>query len=505
MPEATPSGLWKFAAGESGWSGLNNQNIDLINDALVAGGLGGATFKVPAALTGTSVQDSIDDLAGTGGVVFVGPGVYPVSTTITVPNGVEVWGFGRRTLYTTGAPDRGPVFEAQTAGMTTFDLSGVSGSATTQAEKKALRNITVDGNSGLADVGIRLYDFRETLLEDVRVKNCDVALQVGDTLSTDTANQLQLNRFHAVTGVTGIDASGTNTRVFVNAWGCEVSDMSGAGIQGKFTGIWAGGQIRATDRAFDLDDSRGFLISGVNFENQATSDIRLGNTTACQQVGIENCVMATTVAGVGRDKSIDAVNGDHCWIMGGRITVHANDASSFIGVDLPSGSTGWFVGALEFNGDYTTGTRTEMNVATIANHFIWLDRYNWSGFRSATPSGSIPLQLYQTTGVPGDTTSIESQSRWKIAPDGQMQWGSGSATHDVRMERTAASTLRIDGGSGVNPILLLSATTITVGTGTPEGAVTAGKGSLFLRTDGGAGTSFYVKESGAGNTGWVAK
>lgn len=43
------------------------------------------------------------------------------------------------------------------------------------------------------------------------------------------------------------------------------------------------------------------------------------------------------------------------------------------------------------------------------------------------------------------------------------------------------------------------------GTGTPEGAVTAGVGSLFLRTDGGATTTLYVKESGAGNTGWIAK
>jgi hypothetical protein len=43
------------------------------------------------------------------------------------------------------------------------------------------------------------------------------------------------------------------------------------------------------------------------------------------------------------------------------------------------------------------------------------------------------------------------------------------------------------------------------GTGTPEGAVTAGVGSLYLRQDGGAATTLYVKESGTGNTGWVAK
>lgn len=44
-----------------------------------------------------------------------------------------------------------------------------------------------------------------------------------------------------------------------------------------------------------------------------------------------------------------------------------------------------------------------------------------------------------------------------------------------------------------------------VGTGDPEGAVTANIGSIFRRADGGATTSIYIKESGTGNTGWVAK
>jgi hypothetical protein len=46
---------------------------------------------------------------------------------------------------------------------------------------------------------------------------------------------------------------------------------------------------------------------------------------------------------------------------------------------------------------------------------------------------------------------------------------------------------------------------IRAGAGSPEGAITAPVGSLYLRTDGGANTTLYVKESGAGNTGWVAK
>lgn len=44
------------------------------------------------------------------------------------------------------------------------------------------------------------------------------------------------------------------------------------------------------------------------------------------------------------------------------------------------------------------------------------------------------------------------------------------------------------------------------GEGSPEGAVAAPVGTVYLRTDGGAGTTLYVKEGGgSGNTGWAAK
>ena len=52
---------------------------------------------------------------------------------------------------------------------------------------------------------------------------------------------------------------------------------------------------------------------------------------------------------------------------------------------------------------------------------------------------------------------------------------------------------------------LLSALPIVVGTGAPEGAVSAKIGSIYMRLDGGSSTSLYVKESGTGATGWVAK
>ena len=47
--------------------------------------------------------------------------------------------------------------------------------------------------------------------------------------------------------------------------------------------------------------------------------------------------------------------------------------------------------------------------------------------------------------------------------------------------------------------------TWTTGSGSPEGVVTAGIGSLYTNTDGGAFETLYVKAFGNGNTGWVAK
>ena len=83
------------------------------------------------------------------------------------------------------------------------------------------------------------------------------------------------------------------------------------------------------------------------------------------------------------------------------------------------------------------------------------------------------------------------------------------ANGDATVQGTTASTttttgaLVVSGGAGIAGAV--NSLYQRVGSGTPEGVVTAPVGAVFHRTDGGAGTSFYVKESGAGNTGWVAK
>jgi Pectate lyase superfamily protein len=70
---------------------------------------------------------------------------------------------------------------------------------------------------------------------------------------------------------------------------------------------------------------------------------------------------------------------------------------------------------------------------------------------------------------------------------------------------TDSATVAIERNVVGKPISVSAATVRTQGTGSPEAALAAPRGSVYLRTDGGAGTTLYVKESGIGNTGWVAK
>src|SRR6266404_5091350 len=77
-----------------------------------------------------------------------------------------------------------------------------------------------------------------------------------------------------------------------------------------------------------------------------------------------------------------------------------------------------------------------------------------------------------------------------IIVGGSIRTGSGMTT---------ASTVNATNG------FLISAIKILAGSGSPETAIPAPIGSLYLRTDGGSASTLHVKESGSGNTGWSPK
>lgn len=123
--------------------------------------------------------------------------------------------------------------------------------------------------------------------------------------------------------------------------------------------------------------------------------------------------------------------------------------------------------------------------------------------------------------------SFSSQSKITSASDGVMRVSNNAGTDFTRLQfggtTSSFPSLKRSGGElhvrladdsayanlqaatiSANTSLLFGGVSVRAGSGSPESAVTANVGSLFMRTDGGASTTLYVKESGTGNTGWKA-
>lgn len=134
--------------------------------------------------------------------------------------------------------------------------------------------------------------------------------------------------------------------------------------------------------------------------------------------------------------------------------------------------------------------------------------------QNATGTGSgISVDLNNTSSVAtavritnlgtGDCLKVEDST----TPDATPFAINATGRVGVGVAADAAAAINIDsGGLKLNNAGLTLSATILVGSGSPEGVVTANPGSLYLNLAGGANVTLYVKESGtATNTGWVAK
>jgi hypothetical protein len=117
-------------------------------------------------------------------------------------------------------------------------------------------------------------------------------------------------------------------------------------------------------------------------------------------------------------------------------------------------------------------------------------------------------------GLDGNTQTFRTFRTSVIdgTPYGGLSWVGDDVSTNANGER-ASLKVTGRGTSGQSKFELMTASSSTGkittyfmhGNGTPEGAVTAPVGSIYLNFAGGAGTTFYIKESGTGDTGWVGK
>lgn len=182
------------------------------------------------------------------------------------------------------------------------------------------------------------------------------------------------------------------------------------------------------------------------------------------------------------------------------------------------GDQGWFLGELYdavFEGNTVLGYNRP--VRTQASGQIWRDvhfRNNVVETRNQTNNNGIVTLV-----------SLSSSSRVKFQDN--VFYGSGTGVARATVTLDGATTPLIDyigndysRDAGIQAFRFLNSAALAaeslnygnkgldarilkVGTGTPEGVVTAPIGSLYQRTDGGNATALYVKGSTAGNTGWL--
>lgn len=179
--------------------------------------------------------------------------------------------------------------------------------------------------------------------------------------------------------------------------------------------------------------------------------------------------------------------GDFGFVPGGKFTVNRT---------LPVGSTSSFqytneAGIHVRNAVAATSTRKDNQSSVVG----WT-AYGWNSAGSP-PVGGYSMEALSLLSLQ-DLNDL-TQSRWNL---GVLSNGV-AASWNTLLQVDLLGNAYFKAGKKVyldpaNNVF------ITSGTGTPEGNLTAGVGSIFLRRDGSAGTVAYVKESGSGNTGWTA-
>ena len=110
--------------------------------------------------------------------------------------------------------------------------------------------------------------------------------------------------------------------------------------------------------------------------------------------------------------------------------------------------------------------------------------------QSAATTGSIYDLFRDFAGNTLGSFGFTSGASWQLA------LANAVPDHDIALTTEGVGKINIRRGSAIANVI--------VGSGSPEGAVSAVVGSIYMRTNGGASTTLYLKESGSGNTGWKA-
>ena len=409
-------------------------------------------------------------------MVTVTPGVYPISgnPAVPIPAGVDVHAYGVMFDYGAGTGIAVQIGDAVAVG-----IGGV-------VQGFSVRRAFTDSGAmatQLLGTGIYFVNVSNAVLRDFVVTGFATGLHVTGLTQACAYNTIQPRQLHNnLVGLWADNSTGTGFTNEVNVYGGR---WSTTGTWSNTTGsrfIWLNG----------VDDWRfyGPNLEGVNIERKLLVD----------SAANFNVVYWARWEGT---------------------------PSSGVEIEMTTGTSGNLI----FQGDAFTGSLADTTVVDAGTRNTFLGSIQWRLLSNRTHLGEGQNLLIGTNTDANDAAVRIGNSSggtfpalgvftgagvtWAIAPtNGTMAWlDTPGGTVDTTLERSSAGSLH------VNHTLLATSTitslggivglggdhVIRKGTGSPEGAITADVGSLFLRTDGGASTTLYVKQSGSGNTGWAAK
>lgn len=456
----------------------------------------------PAINTIIAVMPSAGNVVG--GTVVIPPGDWTTSVTITLKTGVRLCGAGRNAtrLVYAGGGGAGHMFTW------TGTLNGL-----------VVEHLHLRSTSGHIFRGTTQW--YTSTVRDCHIYVSDAASSIVDHQSSTDYDKVTFERCYlmragaaSVPAINIINSGGAaNENVFRDCW----FDSGGAGVAAAtvpFVRMYnTGASNYCNDNVFENITGERNIAGMLDLQSHANLTVRNVVDWDINSLTGAPTTYTGTLVKVGKHAS--SVASKYCTIQNVGVRGNSHDTTTY-DVDLVVGEVTDSV--IISPGKTSSGTK--LNFSSTGSHNITVlnapAASAWTGQPTGVGAlyGTMPQFLTGAWVGPnaGGTTAAEG-----------VQFGP-----DVNLFRSAANvlytndTLRADGlvrgsantsglvdigavgSGGQSGVRLGTSIVVLSGNGTPEGAVTAPVGSMFLRGNGAAGTVVYFKETGSGNTGWVA-
>ena len=475
--------------------------------------LGGAYISaadVPGDNAGQRISAALDAMPSTGGIVDARAlyGAQTISSALTIPSKVTLL-LGSAT-FTQSATITVTLGAAGTSGkiigsgpdtILSYTGSGhaveLSGSGTSSSQVE-VSDLSIAGtSSGLS--GLHLKAFNLGLFRNLQISGFTASATSGvlnEGANTITFRDCNIRgNWHGIRNV-GVVVSATNYAAnavlfdgghIINnvGWGVFEDGSQSATVGPNYNNIY-----RST---IEFNGVNGSSTTGNVFVQQGNA---IKFTDCYFEYGGGIVPTVNILIGDGTYAPTGTIVRNNVFLSGGATSTisNVNGASTMVFGNLETGSVTNFV----LNGSASRGLTQFRNRAAAATNLF------------AGSDGGADSWIMETTAVTGTNFNAMAATTTGVAFNNIRGFNQDLV---IRARSGGTNIVTFDASDGTDRLIISDAGVVTIGggvtiqsgSGTPEGAITAVVGSLYMRTNGGAGTSLYVKESGSGNTGWIGK